>query len=181
MNQTSTSTLLLIDLQNLFYASKNKGQRMDFEKILAHFHSRETEWLTEAIVYMIRSPGFDSSRFERKLKNVGYSLRIKQAVKVSSGRGKRTIYKHSNHDVAIAVDCMHRLGSFDKLILMSGDGDFADLCKYLREHNKMVELWSFRGTNSSHLEPHIDRMHFIENEFFYQKPNVQVFGFNNRD
>ena len=76
------STFLQIDLQNLFFEAKNKGQRIDFEKIWAYFNGRETEFLTNAYIYMIRGDDFDSSKFESKLLNWGYKIKIKTARKI---------------------------------------------------------------------------------------------------
>lgn len=170
------ATYLQIDLQNLFYAARNLGQRIDFEKTWQYFNDRETEFLTEATIYMIRSTDFDSHKFEIKLKSIGYNLKIKNSTKTI--RGKKAVYRYSNQDVAITVDCMDKLQSFDKWILMSGDGDFADLAAYLKKHGKQVEIWSFKRSYNPWLEPYADRLYFIENNFFYKKPKINVFGFN---
>jgi len=173
------ATYMQIDLQNLFYAARSKGQRIDFEKVWNFFSQRQTEFLTDAILYMIRGTDFDSSKFESKMGSIGYSLSIKNAVKVMR-RGQMT-YKQTNQDIPIVIDCMDRINTFDKWILMSGDGDFADLCKYLKGKGKKIEIWSFRECYNSMLEPYADKMHFIEDDFFYKKPSVNVFGFNWRN
>lgn len=170
------STFIQVDLQNLFFAARNHGQKIDFEKIWEHFNSRENEFLNEALVYMIRSQDFDSSKFEAKLKSIGYSLRIKQAFKLQNKN--RTIYKQTNQDVLITIDCMDKINSFDKWVLMSGDGDFADLCSYLKKRHKQIEIWSFKECYNHNLEMYADKIHFIEDNFFYKKPVVNVFGFN---
>ena len=171
---SDTATLLQIDLQNLFYAAKSKGQRIDFEKMWDHFSQRDSEFMTDAIVYMIRSPEFNTSKFETKLKSIGYTLRIKNSTKTV--RKGEVIYK-ANQDVAITVECIDKLNTFNKLILMSGDGDFSDLCIYLKKKRKKIEIWSFKDCYNSDLERYADKIHMIENEFFYN-PKVSVFGFN---
>jgi uncharacterized LabA/DUF88 family protein len=171
----SLSTFLQIDLQNLFFEAKNKGQRIDFEKIWSYFNGRETEFLTDALVYMIRGEDFDSSKFETKLLSVGYKLRIKNSLKLF--REGRTIYRQTNHDVGITIDAVDKINSYSKWILMSGDGDFAELAKYLRQHGKKIEIWSFKECYNSAFEPYADRIHFIDEDFFYKKPRVSVFGF----
>ena len=176
MREKETATLLQIDLQNLFYAARNKGQRIDFEKMWEHFHNRESEFLTDAIVYMIRSQDFDTTKFEAKLKSIGYSLRIKNSIRVM--KNKRPVYKQSNHDLNIAIECIERIDTFNKLILMSGDGDFSELCAYLKKKNKQIEIWSFKECYNTELERYADRIHMIEDEFSYKRPNINVFGFN---
>lgn len=164
-----------IDLQNLFYAAKNKGRRIDFEKVWANFSGRGAEFLTEAIIYMIRSNEFDSSKFEAKLQTMGYSLRTRETDRADrSARG----YKQVNHDILITIECLDRINTFDKYILMSGDGDFAELCKYLKSKNKEIEIWSFREVYNTDLDPYVDKLQFIEDTFYYRKPRITVFGFN---
>ena len=169
------TTFLQVDLQNLFFEAKNQGQRIDFEKIWAHFSGRESEFLSDAIVYMIRGDDFDSSKFESKLLNIGYKIKIKNSLKLV--KDGRVVYRQTNHDVGITVDCMDKINVFSKWILMSGDGDFVELAKYLRQHQKKVEIWSFKGCYNSNLEPYADRIHFIDEDFFFKKPKVSVFGF----
>jgi len=174
-----TPTLMQIDLQNLFFAAKNRGKKVDFEKIWHHFHERESEFLTDAIVYMVNSPTFNSKKFENKLKNIGYNIRIKKAERIHNS--DKIIYKQTDHDVNITIECLDRIQQFDKWILMSGDGDFVDLCSYLKKKEKTIEIWSFQENFNSSLDPYIDRTHFIEDEFFYSPPNIHVFGFNQRN
>ena len=126
---------------------------------------------------MIRSEDFDSAKFEAKLKTIGYTLKIKNSVKTV--RDNRTFYR-GNHDVGIAVDCLDKIDSFEKWILMSGDGDFVDLCKYLKSKNKKIEIWSFKECYNPQLEPYADKMYFIDEKFFLKKPHVTVFGFRNQ-
>jgi uncharacterized LabA/DUF88 family protein len=169
-------TFLQIDLQNLYYGARNRGQRLDFEKIWDFFSSRGSEFLTDAVIYMIRGDDFDSSKFESKLKTLGYSLRIKETVRVI--RDGKTIYKQSNHDVTIALDCIDRIKSYEKWILMSGDGDFTDLARHLKQNGKQVEIWGFKECYNSSLEAYADKMYFIDEDFFLKKSKISVFGFN---
>jgi uncharacterized LabA/DUF88 family protein len=172
MNGT-TRTFLQIDLQNLFFEARKKDEKIDFEKILEIFNSRETEYLTEPIVYLIRSQDFDSEKFETKLSSWGYKIQAKNAYRfIKDGR---PYYKQTNLDVEIAVDCLKKIDTFDKWILMSGDGDFAYLCKHVQQLGKKVEIWSFKECYNQILEP--DKINFITEELFYKKPQVKVFGF----
>lgn len=178
------ATLLQIDLQNLFFEARNRGQKIDLERIWTHFSERESEFLTDALVYMIRSEDFDSAKFEVKLKTVGYNLKIKNSVKIIGDScpkcgANRTFYR-GNHDVGIAVDCLDKIDSFQKWILMSGDGDFVDLCKYLKSKHKQIEIWSFKECYNPQLEPYADKMYFIEEDFFLKRPRITVFGFRNQ-
>lgn len=166
-------TFLQIDLQNLFFEARRRDEKIDFEKIYNNISSRETEFLVEAAVYLVRSQDFDSEKFEGKLVSWGYKIQAKNAHKIV--KDGKSFFKQTNLDVEISVDCMNKIDSFDKWILMSGDGDFAYLCKYLQNRGKTVEIWSFKECYNPILNP--DKVAFITDEFFYKKPKISVFGF----
>ena len=169
------ATFLQVDLQNLFFEARKKGHKIDFEKIWQHFNSRETEFLTEAYIYLIRGQDFDSTKFESKLKAVGYTVKGRTITKVM--RHNRLVFRKTNHDVSITIDSIDKINNYDKLILMSGDGDFIDLCKYLKSKKKIVEIWSFKECYNTSLEAYADKINYIDKTLFYEKPVVKVFGF----
>ena len=61
---------------------------------------------------------------------------------------------------------------YDKAILISGDGDFVPLLKYVKNKNKKVEVVSFREIASKNLINESDRFIFINkkttNKFFWR-------------
>lgn len=163
-----TATLLQVNLQNLFFDARDRGQKIDFEKIWQHFTSREAEFLTEALAYTTKSDNFDSQKFEIKLQNIGYTIKFKD---IKPG------YKLPNHNVSITLDCMDRIDRFNKWIIISGDDDLSVLAKYLRSKGKKVEVWGFKESGNS-LEGYADKIHFIDEDFYYNKPRISVFGIN---
>ncbi len=62
---------------------------------------------------------------------------------------------------------------YDKAILFSGGGDFAQLAKYVKDKKKEVEMVSFDELASRNLINEVDRCVFINkkiaNKFFYRK------------
>lgn len=182
MKDEQATTYLQIDLQNLFFEAKNKGKKLDFDSIWHFFNGRDTEILTGASVYLVQGEDFDSTKFEKKLKTIGYDTRVKNIIKYEKWdknlQVNRVILQNSNHNVSISIDCLDKINTYNKWILMSGDGDFADLCKYLKQKGKKIEIWSFRESYSSTLEMYADKIHFIDNRFYYKKPKVKIFGIN---
>jgi len=182
------ATFMQVDLQNLFYGARSHEQneksiniapvkvKIDFEKIWTDINDRNAEFLTEAIIYLIKGEEFDNNKFETKIKSIGYKTKSKNLVKMVK-KGE-TFFQQTNNTVSITVDCMSKINTFDKWILMSGNGDFADLCKYLHQKKKKIEIWSFKECFSALLEPYADKVHFISKDFLYKSPNVSVFGFN---
>ena len=62
---------------------------------------------------------------------------------------------------------------YDKAILFSGDGDFAQLAKYVKDKKKEVEMVSFEELASKNLINEVDRCSFINkkiaNRFFWRE------------
>lgn len=166
------ATFLQIDLQNLFL---NSNLKLDFEKIWDHFQSREAEFMTEAIIYTVRSSEFDSSRFETKLRSIGFEVKVKN---ISRPTRRSKSAPVPNHDILMTVDCLERMDRFNKWILMTNNGDFSDLCNYVRHHNKKIEIWSVRENYNPVLETFADRMNFFTEDFCLKKPSISVFGIN---
>jgi uncharacterized LabA/DUF88 family protein len=172
VKEEGSATFLQIDLQNL-YSSASHNQKVDLEKIWDHFNDRETENLIGSVVYTIRSPEFDSTKFETKLKMIGYDIRTKSFMKVKKSKDISI-----NLDVLITMECLIRKDLFDKWILMSNNGAYADLCRYLREMGKKVEIWCFRDSYDPSLELYADKLHFIDDDFCMKKQSISVFGIN---
>jgi hypothetical protein len=171
----SLATFLQIDLQSLF-GTYNRKRKLDFEKIMEHFNSRETEFLTGACIYTIKSSDFDASRFETKLKIIGFDVKAK-SLKTSKNSYAPTI----SHIVPITIDSVFRSYRYDKLILMSNNTKgLYDLCKFLKDLGKKIELWCFNHNYDPVLETLVDR-HFIEDNFCMSTTSnsLSVFGANN--
>lgn len=68
------------------------------------------------------------------LYSCNYSLIFKKIIKNADGRVK------GNIDADLIVYVLTHLREFDKAIIVSGDGDFYPLIKYLKENNKLGNI-----------------------------------------
>ena len=165
-------TFVQMDVQNLFFSAKDIDKRIDFVKIRDHFTQSATDELMGIYAYNIRTPDADYHKFEGLLKSLQYKLVIKQAV-IGHGSDGQRVYLGTDHDIAICIDCMRNIQNFDKWVLMSGDGDFIDLCRYLKEQNKFVEVWSVKGSSfNKGFCDYADEIKFLGPNFFYDKNAV---------
>lgn len=161
-------TFVQIDVQNLFFSAKDINKRIDFLKIKEHFKKSEDD-IIDLVAYIIRTQDARSDKFESFLKSLGYELNIKQAIVGFKPNGER-LYKGTDQDIAICIDSMKRIEEYDKWVLMSGDGDFIDLCIYLKEQGKRVEVWSLPGMSfNKRFCDYVDAIHFLNDSFFYDK------------
>jgi uncharacterized LabA/DUF88 family protein len=161
-------TFIQIDVQNLFFSAKDLNKRIDFLKIKEHF-IKTGEDITGLIAYIIRTPDAKSDKFESFLKSLNYELNIKQAVIGYSTEGHR-VYKGTDQDLSICIDCLENIDRFDKWVLMSGDGDFIDLCKHLKKKGKIIEVWSIPGSSfNKKFCDYADMIHFLNENFFFAR------------
>jgi len=78
-------------------------------------------------------------------------------------------------DIYLALDMIEDCynDKFDKLILMSGDGDFIELLKRVKKKEKEVEVCYFKNCSSKVLLNQANKIHLINkkitNKFFYRK------------
>lgn len=78
------------------------------------------------------------------IQRFGYTV-IRKEVKVIVEDGERKTV--SNSDMDIAIDMMVQSQGLDRLILLSGDGDFCKVVEALRNMGKRVEVMAFRNVS----------------------------------
>lgn len=125
------------------------------EKTLLDYIKREGRKLNEANLLLL-SKHQQRIRFYLKLKKFGYKLFLKPVKLYYQDDG--TTQRKANCDVEMAFYLMKERDNFDKVIVLSGDGDFLPVLKYLREIGKDVlvlargprtarEIRQFAGSN----------------------------------
>lgn len=127
----------------------------ELEKRLEDYISKNKETFDEAKLLLL-SRHLQRIRFYLKLQEFGYKLYLKP-VKLYSQPDGRTERK-ANCDVEMAFYLMKEKDNFERVIVLSGDGDFLPLLKYLRKIKKEVivlargprtakEIRQFAGSN----------------------------------
>jgi uncharacterized LabA/DUF88 family protein len=164
-------TYIQIDVQNLFFSAKDIKKRIDFKRIRDHFYNKKEDDIVGLNAYIIRTPDAKSDKFEERLISLDYNLIIKKATIIRDHEGNR-IYKNTDQDIAICIDCLANIDKYDRWVLMSGDGDFVDLCKYLKNNNKFIEIWSIPGSGfNKRFCDYADQITFMNDQFFFDEDN----------
>lgn len=126
---------VLVDVQNLFYATKNYHNNMiaygDFLKWIANGRS-----VVRAIAYTVEKVDANQEKFKKLLEKYGYDLRTKRLIERSDGSSK------GNWDIAIAVDALQIAPRVDTIVLGTGDGDFTYLVEALKYIGLRTEVVS---------------------------------------
>lgn len=108
---------------------------VDLSKLLRHVNKRvRTERLSQIkLMDLVNLRG--KIKFYSKLEQFGYILRLKPVKTFwSSGHAE----KKANCDVDMTLDMMRFKSEYKKLLILSGDGDFASVLKYLVDIGKSV-------------------------------------------
>lgn len=115
-----------IDMQNLYSALEQQGWKMDWKKFFVFLEEKHQVRL--AYIFMGFLP--ENTHFYQFLQKIGYKLIFKE-VGVFNGKVK------GNVDVELAVQTMIDLPHYDQAIIVSNDGDFSYLVKYLIYKQKL--------------------------------------------
>jgi uncharacterized LabA/DUF88 family protein len=125
---------VFIDEQNLYLSIKHQGWKLNYQKWYRYL--QEKYKADEVFVFL----GFISKRkiFYRKLRRIGFRLIFKEVTKyIKNGK---TSYK-GNIDAELVLYCAKiEYENYDRAVIVSGDGDFKCLVKYLHENGKLARL-----------------------------------------
>lgn len=115
------------------------------EKYLVELLENESDKLDEAAILLI-GRHLKRVRFYKKLDEFGYKLFLKpvKLYEQDDGATKRK----ANCDVDMAFHLMKEKENFDRAVILSGDGDFLPVLKYLKEIGKEVIILS-RGRRTA--------------------------------
>ena len=115
-------------------------QPINLEKLLDFLREklkRENNKLTEAQIILLER-NIQKTKFYLKLEKFAYILRLKPTKIYKELDG--TTKKKANCDVDMTFDIMKMKDEFDEIVVLSGDGDFAVLLKYLIKIGKKVVI-----------------------------------------
>lgn len=112
---------------------------------LEDYINKEGKKLDEAKLILF-SRHLSRIKFYLKLQEFGYKLFLKPVKMYFQTDG--TTQRKANCDVEMAFYMMKEKDNFDKVLVLSGDGDFLPLLKYLRKDNKEVIVLA-RGSRTA--------------------------------
>jgi uncharacterized LabA/DUF88 family protein len=137
---------IFIDTQNLYHSAKNLyNSRVNFSKVVSS--ALEGRKLIRAIAYVITTEAGDETQFFEALTKIGIETKTKD-LQIFFGGSKK-----ADWDVGMAVDAIRIAPKVDTIVLATGDGDFAPLVVFLKEHfGVQVEVISFGRSSSSKLK-----------------------------
>jgi len=115
------------------------------EKYLIELLKNDGDKLDEATILLI-GRHLKRVRFYKKLKEFGYKLFLKPVKLYEQEDG--TTKRKANCDVDMAFHLMKEKDNFDRAVILSGDGDFLPVLKYLKQSGKEVIVFG-RGNRTA--------------------------------
>ena len=109
----------------------------DVKKYLSDKIKNKGDQLDDARLILV-SRHLQRVKFYLKLESFGYELHLKP-VKLYYENDETTKRK-ANCDVDMTFHLMKEIDNFDKVVVLSGDGDFLPVLKHLREQKKEVVI-----------------------------------------
>lgn len=136
---------VFIDVGNMYHSAKNLHKaNVNFKEVLKD--AVQGRQLVRAIAYVVRSKSIEEEGFFEALGKQGFEVKIKE-LQVFIGGAKK-----GDWDVGLSMDTIKMADKLDSIVLVSGDGDFIPLVKYLQENKGcLVEVMGFRETTSTAL------------------------------
>lgn len=121
---------VFIDGNNLYYSIKAQGWALDYKRFRVYLRDKYN--ITKAFLFI----GYikENQDLYNSLKGQGYNLVYKPTLPGLEAKIK------GNVDAELVLHAMKEFNNYDKAIIVTGDGDFYCLVKYLIEQDKLLKL-----------------------------------------
>lgn len=124
---------LFVDVQNIYYTTRQAyGRQFNYRKLWRQI-SEQGEIVT-ANAYAIHRGDDKQLQFQNALKHIGFTVKLKPYIQRSDGSAK------GDWDVGITIDVLEKAKDVDKVILLSGDGDFDLLLEKIKKSYGVIAV-----------------------------------------
>ena len=130
-----------IDGHNLHIGIRNLGWKIDYRKF--RIYLKEHYSIGKAYMFMGYKPA--EQKLYKFLKETGYILIFKPIMELQDGTVK------GNCDAELVLQAMIEFQHYERTLIISGDGDFYCLIKYLQEKSKLLKVLAPSTKNCSSL------------------------------
>ncbi|MGO2477702.1 MAG: LabA-like NYN domain-containing protein [Pseudoalteromonas sp.] len=147
---------IFVDVQNIYYTCRETyGKNFDYNAFWAKV-SAENQ-IECAFAYAIYRGDEKQSQFQNILRAIGFEVKLKPFIQRRDGSAK------GDWDVGITIDMLEQSKKLDKVILLSGDGDFALLLGHLQhEYNVPGEVYGADRLTADALKQSAAQFHCID-------------------
>jgi len=153
-----TKIALFVDVQNIYYTTREAyGRQFNYQKLWQRI-SNEGE-IVIANAYAIHRADANQLKFQNALTQIGYTIKLKPFIQRSDGTAK------GDWDVGITIDIMEAAKEVDKIVLLSGDGDFGILLdKIKKDYCVITEVYGVPALTANNLIHAANSFHPIDED-----------------
>lgn len=136
---------IFVDVQNIYYTVKEKYHRnFDYNAFWAE--ASQGREIIAAYAYAIHKGDEKQKQFQNILRAIGFHVKLKPFIQRSDGSAK------GDWDVGITLDVIEHAQEADRIILLSGDGDFDLLVEKVQtKFHANVEVYGVPGLTATSL------------------------------
>lgn len=117
---------IFVDVQNIYYTTRQSFSRhFNYQKFWDEIAAQGN--IVAAYAYAIDRGDSKQEQFQQILRDIGFEVKLKPFIQRSDGSAK------GDWDVGITIDMLSEAPSVDKIVLASGDGDFALLLQTINQ------------------------------------------------
>lgn len=117
---------ILVDVQNVYYTTRQIfGRHFDYNAFWAQATSGRE--VVAAYAYAVDRGDDKQRQFQNILRGIGFEVKLKPYIQRRDGSAK------GDWDVGITLDAVELAERVERLVLVSGDGDFALLVQRIRQ------------------------------------------------
>lgn len=130
---------IFADVQNIYYTTRDRYQK-HFNYGAFWQQVTQGRQVVAALAYATDRGDGKQQGFQQILKNLGFTVKLKPYIRRRDGSSK------GDWDVGITLDVMDYAPQADRVILLSGDGDFDLLLQKVRhDFGVVAEVYGIQG------------------------------------
>jgi uncharacterized LabA/DUF88 family protein len=134
-NSNNTKNFAFIDAQNLYLGVKRQGWDLDYARF--RIYLRDKYNITKAFLFIGFVP--ENQDLYKTLQENGFICVFKPVLPIKNKITGTVTYK-GNVDAELVLEAATQLSHYDKAVIVTSDGDFACLIKYLKNNNKLEKV-----------------------------------------
>ena len=146
---------VFVDVQNIYYTTRQAYNRQFNYRRLWQRISKQGE-IVSAVAYAIDRGDSKQKAFQSTLRDIGFEVKLKPFIQRMDGSAK------GDWDVGITIDVMESAKDVDRVVLLSGDGDFDMLMHHIkRTQSVFTEVYGVPDLTAKSLSDAVDDFHAI--------------------
>ena len=152
-------TAIFVDVQNIYYTTRDSFKKsFNYRYFWNHILSEDE--IVTAYAYAIDKGDDKQQKFQYALESIGFNVKLKPYISRSDGTSK------GDWDVGITIDVLELAEDVEKIILLSGDGDFDVLIKKIKDnYNCIAEVYGVKELTATSLIDTASKFHAISHKF----------------